>query len=442
MTDGHVIDNALPRARRYYLLALLTLLMFCSYIDRFILAILVQPIKVELGLSDTRIGLLTGLAFAAVYAIAALPIARIADRGSRRMVLTLSLVAWSVMTALCGAVQSFGQLFAARMGVGVGEAGGVPASHALIASSFPLRERATAMAIFTGGAAAGLLGGFAIGSWLEAWLGWRGTFVAVGLPGLLLAVWLWLALGPAAAPRPTGDAASRARFTSLLSNRALLWLLLAQGLANLLTFGQLQWLPAFFERSFGMERHEIGTMIALSRGAGMMVGMIAGGLLADRLVARDRLAPFAVIIGAYLLAAAPTIGVYFVADSTLAFILSALAGLLAAVAMGPELATLQTIAPPEQRATVSAMSGLVSGIVGVGGGPLLVGFLSDRLAADGTDALRHALQWLTVGMMPLVIIGYVCARRASRRHPPVDQPAIRTSAMDAARPPKSSEPIK
>lgn len=410
------MQEGLTAKRRYYLLLGLTLVMFCSYIDRFILAILVQPIKAELGLSDTQIGLLTGVAFAAVYAIAALPIARLADRGSRKLVLTCSLIAWSLITALCGTVQSFGQLFVARMGVGVGEAGGVPASHALIASNFPLKERATAMAIFTGGGAAGLLGGFAIGSWLESWLGWRGTFAAVGLPGLLLAAWLWFALGSLLPPQRKSAADDKIRFRSLLTNRALLWLLLAQAMANLLNFGQLQWLPAFFERSFGMERHDIGTMIALSRGAGMLVGMIAGGLLADRLVIRNRLAPFSVIIGAFLLAAVPTVGVYFASDANMAFLLSALAGLLASLAMGPELATLQTIAPPEQRATVSAMSGLVSGIIGVGGGPLLVGFLSDRFSADGAEALRHALQLLTIVMLPLVVIGYACARQALRRH--------------------------
>jgi predicted MFS family arabinose efflux permease len=413
--------------------------MFVSYLDRFVLAIFVQPIKAELGLTDGQIGLLTGFAFSAVYALGGLPLARIADTSSRKIVLCGALAVWSAMTALCGCVQGFWQLFLARMGVGAGEAGGVPASHAMISDMFPPERRAMAMSIFTAGGAAGILGGFAIGGWLEAAFGWRGAFLLLGVPGLVLAILIGLTLrepvrGQSGAAHLAAKTARGAPYAALLGNPLVRYLLLAQALSNLLTFSQLQWMPAFFERTFSLPRPEIGEMIALTRGVGMVAGLLAGGMLADRLSRRNGAWPLGVVLIAQALALLPNLGLYIARDANTAFALTAVAGFLSAAAMGPEVAILQGSAPPHQRATISSMSMVCSGLIGVGAGPWLVGLLSDALAGrHGDDSLRTALLIVIAVASPLTLGAYGLAlwelrrrlgpRRDALSLPPADQPA-------------------
>jgi len=400
-----------------HVLALLTLLMFVSYLDRQVLAIFVQPIKAELGLSDSQIGLLTGIAFSAVYAFCGLPLARVADRASRKAVLCGALVAWSVATGLCGAAQNFAQLFLTRMGVGAGEAGGVPASHAMISDMFPPERRATAMAIFTAGGAAGILSGFAIGGWLEDAFGWRKAFLLLALPGLVLAAFIALTLrepkrGQSGSSSLAIERSSRSAYLALLSNPVVVFLLLGQALANLLTFSQLQWMPAFFERTFGLARHEVGESIALTRGLGMLIGLIAGGLIADRLARRSLALPLVVVMFAQVLAMAPNVGLYSVSDVNTALLLTTLGGFFSAMAMGPEIATLQAVAPPHQRATMSSMSMVCSGLIGVGLGPWIVGLLSDAFAPTrGQDSLRPALLLVIGVVSPLALVAYSYALR-------------------------------
>lgn len=422
MTQAPAADAASVKPGSYYVLLMLTMLMLVSYLDRHVLAIFVQPIKQELGLSDSQIGLLTGLAFSAVYALCGLPLARVADTASRKAVLCGSLVAWSAMTALCGAVQNFWQLFAARMGVGAGEAGGVPASHAMISDMFPPERRASAMAFFTTGGALGILGGFAIGGWLEAAFGWRGAFLLLGLPGLLLAVLIAFTLrepargASGAASLAMQGGGSRFAHLSLLRNPTVSFLLLGQALANLLTFSQLQWMPAFFERTFGMARHEIGESIAMTRGVGMILGLIVGGLLADRLARRSLALPLTVVIAAQILAVVPNVGLYAVGDVGAALTLTALAGFFSAMALGPEIATRHSLGPPHQRATISSMSLVCSGLIGVGLGPWIVGLLSDGFApAHGDQSLRMALLIVMAAASPLVLIVYTVALQRLRR---------------------------
>ncbi len=176
------------RAYRGYVLAVLTAVYALNFIDRQLLVILQEPIKLELGLSDTQLGLLSGLAFAVFYVICGIPIARLAESRSRRNVIAFSIVAWSVMTAVCGLAQNYTQLLLARMGVGVGESGGSPPSHSMISDMYPPGQRSTALSIFSTGVNIGILGGFLLGAWLNEFFGWRSVFLLVGLPGVLFAL--------------------------------------------------------------------------------------------------------------------------------------------------------------------------------------------------------------------------------------------------------------
>ena len=185
MTDDSKFDSAPYRG---YVLGILTLVYVFNFLDRQLLVILQEPIKAELGLSDTQLGLLSGLACAAVYVTAALPLAQFAERWSRRSMVAASLATWSAMTALTGFVNSFTQMFLARAAVGIGEAGASPASHSLISDIFPVNRRATALATYSTGINIGILLGFLLGGWINEFFGWRMAFIIVGLPGIALAL--------------------------------------------------------------------------------------------------------------------------------------------------------------------------------------------------------------------------------------------------------------
>ncbi|MGA9794223.1 MAG: MFS transporter, partial [Rhizomicrobium sp.] len=245
-----------PRARpapvvvagSWFALVLLTLTLLVSYIDRFVLAILVQPIEADLHLSDTQMGIISGIAFAGAYGIFVLPTARWADKRSRRNLVVAALTVWSAMTAFCGLTQSFLQLLLARVGVGAGEAGGIPTSHSMIADLFPLERRNIAMAIFSSGATVGLLIGFAIGGWLDQKVGWRATFVVVALPGLLLAAVIRFALrdppkGRFSVPAFETPLDPRSVLMTLWNNRGFRHLAVAYAVGVLLLYGQTQWMP-------------------------------------------------------------------------------------------------------------------------------------------------------------------------------------------------------
>ena len=435
MTHGDSTIQPPGRGTAWYTLAILTIVMFVSYVDRFILSVLVQPIKADLGLNDSQIGLLTGFAFSAFYATFGLPMARWADRGSRRTVIAVSLSVWSVMTALCGLCQNFWQLLLARFGVGAGEAGGVPASHSMIADLFPPTFRATALALFSAGGSTGMMLGFTIGAWLEHGYGWRGAFMLVGAPGLLLAL-LFVATVreprqamKQAAPIAAGDSWGAA-LKDLWGNMAFRHLLFAHAAAVFLSYGQTNWMPAFFERSFGASRVELGSMLAVTRGVGMFAGLLVGGMIADRLARGGMAGPTKLIIWSRVGLLIPAAGVYLVDQASIAYALSAASGFFAMVAVGPELSIMMTIVPAGRRATASAATLFSSSFIGMGGGPLIVGILSDLFApAWGVESLRVALLIVTVFGTAWGLIHYVLAARyLSRQH---DAPA---AGLPAAQP--------
>jgi len=391
-------DAPVSRAYANYVLGLLFVVYIFNFIDRQILSILIEPVKQELGVSDTAMGFLTGLAFALFYTFAGIPIAHYADRGVRRTVIAVGLAAWSLMTALSGLVTSFSQLALARVGVGVGEAACAPPSHSLLSDYFAPARRGTALAIHAMGIHAGVLLGFMLGGWFSQSLGWRSAFLLVGLPGLALALLVRLTVRELPR-RPDGPALVSSEAPALSSVLRYLWqiptfrhMALGAALTSFTGYSMMTWSAPFLMRIHGLESGEVGLWLGLIAGLGGAAGTLLGGALSDRLGRRDRrwylwlpgLASGAVIPFALLYLLLP--------DTALA-----LAALLPVFALGPlwlgpVFATAQSLAPPHMRAVASAMLLFVVNLIGLGLGPFLIGLFADLLApAFGTEALRYAL---------------------------------------------------
>jgi predicted MFS family arabinose efflux permease len=389
---------------RGYVLTLLFLLYVLNFVDRQILSILVEPIKQELGVSDTAMGFLTGVAFAIFYTFAGIPIARLADRGSRVGIITVGLTLWSALTALSGVVRSFSQLALARVGVGVGEAAFVPPAHSLISDYFPPRRRATALAVFSMGIYVGIACGFVLGGWLAQRFGWRSAFFAVGLPGLVAALVLRLTVRepPRGVVEGTADregTLSTAQAFALLRRLPSFWhVILGAAFHSLGGYAFAAWSPAFYLRLHGTPIGRLGVVLGLIIGLGGALGAVAGGYLADRLTRRDirwqvwvpALASLAAIPFLTVLLFAPGEGGSFTALAPFA--------MLSAVWSGPVFAATQGLATLRTRALASALLAFCVNLIGLGLGPQLVGILNDLLAGRwGPEAVRYSLLLIIPG---------------------------------------------
>jgi MFS family permease len=397
------------QGRSWLLVAVLTLAIAISYVDRYALAMLAEPIKRDIGLSDTGLGVLTGFAFSAFYGVFGLAMARLSDRGHGRLVVIGSLLVWSVMTALSGLAQNFWQMLLLRFGVGAGEAGVAPSAHAMLARSFPPHRRNLPLAVFSAGSPLGILAALFLTGHLDAMLGWRWTFVVLGLPGLVVGLFVVAArrLFPPTVVPQAGPAAGGlgAAIRGLVGNPRFVNLcLLMAGLVFLL-FGQAQWLPAYFERSHGIGRADLGVSLALTQGIGMLVGMVGGGLLSDWLVQRRRMARIYMVIATLALGGPAAAMVFFVDDAATAFLLVAIAGTCTSLPGGALWAMIQDVLPDDLRATGSAFSSLLGWLIGLGLGPVVIGFLSDQLTpALGQGALRHALLVTVAAVAALLLL--------------------------------------
>ena len=399
--DGSAAGPASPpRSRGYahYVLGVLFVVYVFNFIDRQVLAILLDPIKEELAVSDTWMGVLSGPAFALFYTFAGIPIARWADRSSRRSIIALGLTLWSVMTAACGLARSFLELALARVAVGVGEAAGSPPAHSLISDYFPPERRATALSIYATGVYVGAMIAFLLGGWVLSAFDWRTVFVVVGLPGLLLALLVRLTVrepprghserGPADAGNvPLGEVL---RF--LASRRSFVFIVLAASCAALSGYGVLAWGPAFLGRVHGMSGLEIGTSLGLIIGLGGSGGAFLGGRLAD--VLGRRYPRWYMFLSALVCATGVPFAVGFVLldDTRLALTCFAPFYVLTAMYVGPMLSMTQGLVKLRMRATASAILLFILNVVGLGAGPFLVGLLNDQLADRfGPEAIRYSL---------------------------------------------------
>jgi len=384
-----------PGGLQARILALLLLAYIFNFLDRQILAILAIPISAELGLSKTQMGLMGGIAFASLYSTLAIPFARYADRNGRVRVIALAVAVWSGFTALCGAAGSFWSLFLARMGVGIGEAGGVAPSYALIADYFPPKKRARALAIFSLGIPIGSAIGLIFGGWIASALSWRWAFAIIGLAGIPLALALWRYV-PEPAREPGPDRAvepTLGQAFALLARKPSFWFLsLGAACASTCGYGLGFWFPTFFKENLGVALGDIGLYLGLVVLVGGMVGIWAGGAIGDKLGhARPGAYPLVPAIS-FLLTGPLYIAAISQPSMGVTLFLMTIAYALSLTWLGPVVNAVQNLVEPPLRATASACMLLINNLIGIGFGTYLFGWLADWLEPTyGTASLRYAM---------------------------------------------------
>ena len=384
-----------------------------NFIDRQIVNILAEPIRMELGLSDTQIGLMTGLAFALFYTVLGLPIARFSDRSTtnRAWLIGGALAVWSTMTALCGLAQNFIQLLLARIGVGVGEAGCTPPAHSLIADMVEPAKRSSALAFYALGIPIGTLLGMLVGGFLADTVGWRNAFLIVGVPGVLLAVFVFMLLRD---PRRTGmmqaqsTGASQEQMPmkdalrSIFTSKAFVLLVTAGSAAAFLAYGKVTWITIFFQRTHGLTPGETGFYFGLVNGVAGIAGTMLGGYLADRFGSKNRRHVLtAPAIG--MVISIPFALLAFMTDNwSLALVLLIIPTLCNSLYYGPTYSSIQGLVPLRARAIAAAVLLFFQNLIGLGFGPLFFGMLSDFLQPSfGEDSVRYVLYGATfLGLVP------------------------------------------
>ncbi len=388
---------------RGYILFLLFLVSVLSYVDRTILSILQVPIKRDLGLSDAQLGALTGLSFALFYATLAVPIARLADRTVRTRLVAGSLAVWSGMTSLTALATNFSGLVFFRIGVAVGEAGSIPATHSILADLYPPNARATALAYWGLSLPVGLMLGFSTAGALEQAVGWRATFVIVGLAGLVLAPIVWLTMREPVRgrfdPAPvSGDAipTTMQAFKFLWRLRAFRYLTAGGAMHAFAWYSINAWSAPFYVRVHGMSLGEVSLYLALFNGVGSALGMYLGGRLSDHFGQRDPRNRLRVVSVALLVMVPAALAQFLVASTQLSLVMAAVALTMMLVYYGPLIAVMQSLVPANMRAFASAVLMLVLNLFALGLGPLVTGMISDLLVSRFgmlNDSLRYAMSF-------------------------------------------------
>ncbi|HEY7006305.1 MAG TPA: MFS transporter [Sphingomicrobium sp.] len=405
-----------PQRSAPLVLALLLVAYIFNFLDRQILGILAGPIIAELKLTDAQFGAIAGLAFAMLYSLLGIPLALLADKTRRSWVIAGSLAVWSAFTALCGTAIGFLQLFLYRLGVGIGEAGGVAPSYALIADYFPPERRARALAIFSLGVPLGLAGGTLIGAYLAAWVNWRAAFIAMGIAGLILAPIMLLVVRDRPQVAPPGPQSMRLGETfAIVARKPSFWLMaLASSCSSLAGYGLALWTPSVLERSFGLGLVERGQFLASLFLIGGTTGVFAGGWFADRLGPADR-RWYAWLPAIAWAITAPTFVLGLMSGNAwLAWPLLLVPNALNILWLGPVTTAVQHLVPRQMRSTASASFLLINNLIGLGVGPTLIGALSTAFKGRfGTEALRYAAVSV-VGFYALATILMLFAARALR----------------------------
>lgn len=365
-------------------LTILFLTNTANIVDRQIVNILAEPIKLELKLADWQLGMLTGLAFALFYTILGIPIARYADRPDtdRSRLIAMCLAMWSGMTVICSFAGNYLQLLAARTGVAVGEAGCTPAAHSLITDMVTPQKRSSALAIFSAGTPVGKLLGLIAGGLVAHHLGWRMAFLLIGAPGLLLALLSWFILPEPRRTeerRPITKSSLRAAVIALLPIRSFWLISLAAGFIAFLTYGQTAFLGSFFIRVHQLNVAETGLVLGLAIGGGGVLGAWLGGRLADTMAKRDVRAYMLIPAIGVALSTLIFAGAALASSLSLAIMLLTLASAACSVWYGPTFAAVQGVVPTDQRATGAAIHLFILNIIGIGVGPVAFGILSDLL---------------------------------------------------------------
>ncbi len=406
--------NSRYESKRYrsYVLGVLTLVYAVNFIDRQLLSILQEAIKVDLGLSDTQLGYL-GIAFAVFYVVAGIPIARWADKSNRRNIISLSIASWSLMTALTGAVQNFWQLLAARIGVGVGEAGCSPPAHSMITDMYPPERRATALSTYSVGINIGIMFGILLGGVINQYFGWRWAFFVVGAPGLLVALFVRLTVEEPPrgfSEKKVVEAASvpfKRVLKFIMQRKYLVHLSIASGLSALAGYGLTSWTASFFIRSHDMGAETAILSVWLSVGAGIFggIGTFGFGFLSDKFGTRDKRWYLWVPAIAILTCAPLTALTLLLEDKSTALVVQLLPSIFTTGYLGAALSVFHGAVEPRMRATASALFFLILNLVGLGFGTFIIGFVSDLLTPQyGINSLRYSM---------LLIVSIACVWSAT-----------------------------
>jgi predicted MFS family arabinose efflux permease len=400
---------------RTLVMALLVIAYTLNFIDRQIAGILAEPIKHDLGLTDSQLGWLGGTAFALFYTVLAIPIARIADRGDRSIVLTVGLALWSLATALCGFAQNFAQLFLARMSVGIGEAAGVAPAYSLLGDLYPPERRARAMALFSLGIPLGSALGVVFGGLIAAQVNWRAAFIALGIAGLLFAP--IYKFGVRDTHRGEGGAqASVAAVFAVVARKPTFWLMsLAAGTGSLVSYGLAFWIPSFLARSFHLDLVDRSLIFGGIQLVGGVTGVWLGGVIGDR-VRRARPSAYALVPAVAYALCLPAFLLAFSSHSlVIAAILFLIPTALSLAWLGPVIGAVTGLVPPHMRATASAMYLFILNLIGLGLGTLVIGTISDALTGRfGEEALRYSAMVTTLLYAAAALLMGLAALRLAR----------------------------
>ncbi|WP_404480151.1 spinster family MFS transporter [Novosphingobium sp. BL-52-GroH] len=377
-------------------LGMLLLVYVFNFVDRQILSILAAPIQADLGLDDAQLGMLGGLAFAILYSTLGVPLAWLADRTSRSWVITGSLVLWSLFTSVCGLAQGFWHIFLARLGVGIGEAGGVAPSYAVIGDHFPSERRAFALSIYSLGIPLGSATGVLAGGYVAQMVDWRTAFLVVGLAGIVIAPLFKVVVRDRPRPVPSTTDGPAIRFgevARILAGKRAFWLLsFGAASSSMLGYGLAFWLPSLLQRSFGLDLVHTSWFIGAVLLLGGCAGVLAGGALADRLGKGDRAWYGRVPAIAFVCAVPLFAGGIWTSSVPLAFLLFLVPQALAYFWLGPVTSAVQHLVAPPARATASALFLLINNLIGLGGGIYALGALSKALVPVwGTESLRYSM---------------------------------------------------
>ena len=429
----------LAKPARTYALSLLLGIYTINFLDRQVVNILAEPIKQDLGLADWQLGLMSGLAFALFYTVLGIPIARMAERKNRAMIIGSAVAVWSGFTALCGVAQNFIQLIIFRVGVGVGEAGCSPPAHSLITDYVPKEKRSTALAFYSMGTPIGGLLGLIFGGLIADAYGWRTAFFVAGVPGVLFAILAFFTL-----PEPRKELAKRAEkiqaasatfgetMRTLMTKRTFWFISFAAAIKAFIGYGHAPFTASFFLRNHAEQVESLaasvggavgynlqsvgflGLALGLMSGTAGALGSWLGGFLADKFGARDLRAQMI----APAIASLVTIPIYITAvtiDSVvLALVLLTFNGLLGTIWYGPVYGTAQSIVPPHMRATTAAILLFIINLIGLGLGPLAVGLLSDYFAVGMNMGSGEGVRWALIVSTLFGLIAFFCFWMATR----------------------------
>ena len=385
---------------RYLVLGILTAAYVSNFVDRQVINVLAQFIIDDLQISDGQFGMLSGLAFALIYTTLGIPIARLADISNQRNIIAISITIWSIMTALCGAANNFFQLFMARFGVGVGEAGGSPPAHSIVSDIFPAEQRATALSIYSLGVYGGILVGTVGGAYLVQYFNWRVAFVVVAIPGIFLALLVRFVIKEP--PRGMAEARKDVAPPGFLRVLHFLWdrksfrhLSFACALHAFVTYGMGNFMPLFLGRVHGMPILDVGWYYGLIAGIGGLAGTFFGGWMSDRMANKTGDKTWYVWIPFISTLAAIPLGlITFLAmpngyTAAFSYFLPVFCG---GWYLAPCIASTHFLVGIRMRAMASAILLFMLNLIGLGLGPMLTGFMSDFFEPTyGSDSLRYAM---------------------------------------------------